>query len=224
MIKHEKNRLLLAKTAHEINSLAMSLSADIKMLGKILGPDPSGSLSELIDDMNGCVNRISCILKRVTEHSSMDCRTHLETKVHDVVCAALKIAMPGFCDVVTVNNFVDEKAPVIKCDETMLCQALVNLLKNAAHAACSHDSEKTVTVSYEINDSTLSLSVRDTGPGIDPELKKNLFKPFVSTKKGSGGMGLGLFIAREIAMNHKGDLHVESEPGHGARFIITLPL
>ena len=63
--------------------------------------------------------------------------------------------------------------------------------------------------------------VADTGPGVHPDDLPRLFEPFFTTK-GSGGNGLGLAISREIILNHQGEIRVESEPGRGARFIVSL--
>jgi two-component system sensor kinase FixL len=66
----------------------------------------------------------------------------------------------------------------------------------------------------------VEISVGDTGPGISPEVKENLFRPFTSTK--STGMGLGLSICRTIIEAHGGRLSVESEPESGTTFAFTL--
>jgi signal transduction histidine kinase len=67
------------------------------------------------------------------------------------------------------------------------------------------------------------VEVADTGPGISPRIREQLFQPFVTHGK-KGGLGLGLALARQTILDHGGDLWVESEPGRGARFWIRLPL
>jgi signal transduction histidine kinase len=64
--------------------------------------------------------------------------------------------------------------------------------------------------------------VRDSGPGIAPEIRDSLFEPFVSVGK-KNGLGLGLALARQTVLDHGGDLWAESEPGHGACFRLRLP-
>nr|HQV31842.1 response regulator [Calditrichia bacterium] len=71
--------------------------------------------------------------------------------------------------------------------------------------------------------SLLSLVVADNGTGIDPKLRPHIFKPFFSTKVKNEEMGLGLFNAYCIAKDSGGDIQVESEPGKGSVFRITLP-
>ena len=66
------------------------------------------------------------------------------------------------------------------------------------------------------------VQVQDTGPGIAPEIRSQLFQPFVTGKR--NGLGLGLALSRQTVLEHGGDMWVESVPGRGARFIFRLPL
>jgi two-component system sensor kinase FixL len=65
------------------------------------------------------------------------------------------------------------------------------------------------------------FAVEDEGPGVPPELKQNLFKPFVSSK-GEGGMGMGLYMAKLIIDSHQGEIAVLDRPTGGARFEVRL--
>ena len=66
------------------------------------------------------------------------------------------------------------------------------------------------------------VHVEDTGPGIAPEIRAQLFQPFVSLGK-RNGLGLGLALSRQTVLDHGGDMWVESVPGRGARFSFRLP-
>ena len=69
------------------------------------------------------------------------------------------------------------------------------------------------------------LTVTDTGVGMSPDVQTRLFEPFFTTKPAGVGTGLGLSISYDIVVNgHRGTLEVESAPGRGAAFLITLPL
>ncbi|MEK7279528.1 MAG: ATP-binding protein, partial [Nitrospirota bacterium] len=79
-----------------------------------------------------------------------------------------------------------------------------------------------LTVSVSLNVTTVKISVSDTGEGINELDLKSIFMPYFTTKE--GGTGLGLCISKRIIEGHKGRLEVESKPGVGTSFIITLPV
>jgi signal transduction histidine kinase len=100
-----------------------------------------------------------------------------------------------------------------------------NLLKNAREAVetLAPGRERKVQLSLKQEGSQLELVIKDTGPGIDPNDLPKLFLPYFSTK-GSKGMGVGLYLAREIAQAHGGSLESVSAPGKGAEFLLRLPV
>jgi signal transduction histidine kinase len=103
-------------------------------------------------------------------------------------------------------------------DTDQMTQVFLNILINAIEATPSGGS---VSVGYELNDEgKLHITVEDTGEGIPRENLDKLFDPFFSTKK--KGTGLGLAIVKSIIGGHDGEIEVESEPGKGTRFIVTL--
>ncbi len=110
---------------------------------------------------------------------------------------------------------------MVSADRDQLTQVLVNLLKNAEEAMAGKGGLITVRVLDGTAEKTAALEVEDQGPGIPPELKDRLFEPYVTTK--ASGTGLGLAIAARIAQEHDGRLTVDSPPGQGARFRLSLP-
>ncbi|MEK7374234.1 MAG: ATP-binding protein, partial [Thermodesulfobacteriota bacterium] len=68
------------------------------------------------------------------------------------------------------------------------------------------------------------VSVEDSGPGVPPEVLPKLFSPFVTSRAGAGGTGLGLYMCRETARRHGGELSAFNRPGGGATFVVRLPL
>ena len=113
-----------------------------------------------------------------------------------------------------------EKLQVMGCDDE-LQQVLTNLILNALDAMSETGGRLTVTADSDA--STLTLRVKDTGPGIPADKLEMIFQPFYSTKLNRGGTGLGLSISYEIVRRHGGDLRVASQPGEGACFLVELP-
>jgi signal transduction histidine kinase/DNA-binding LacI/PurR family transcriptional regulator/AraC-like DNA-binding protein len=111
-----------------------------------------------------------------------------------------------------------ERMPTMLADPLRLRQILVNLLSNAER----HAGGAGVTVSARVEPPDLVVRVEDEGPGIPPERLRHLFEPFLS--QGSGGVGLGLSIARHLALLHFGSLEAANAPKGGAAFTLTLPL
>lgn len=113
----------------------------------------------------------------------------------------------------------------IRADRNRVIQVLDNLLRNAIKYG-SRGGE--VFVQARRRDNTVEFSVRDHGPGLDPEACQRVFDWFWRSKeerrKSTGGSGLGLAIAQGLVHSHGGEIGVESSPGQGARFYFTIPL
>jgi signal transduction histidine kinase len=107
----------------------------------------------------------------------------------------------------------------IVVDTQKLERVIVNLVRNACEAIIGRGK---VTVRASVSEKEASIIVEDDGPGIPPGIKNTLFEPFVTIGK-PGGTGLGLAIVKKIIEDHRGTITVHSEPGGGARFILTLP-
>jgi two-component system sensor histidine kinase MtrB len=124
---------------------------------------------------------------------------------------------------VVVNLQQDSANSFVEVDARRIERILRNLLTNAI----DHAEEKPVDVTIKSNDSALSVSIRDYGVGIDPNLISRVFERFwradPARTRTRGGTGLGLSIAQEDAHLHKGTLKAWGKLNEGAQFILTLP-
>jgi PAS domain S-box-containing protein len=112
------------------------------------------------------------------------------------------------------------KEPLIaRVDPLRLQQALVNILKNAFQAT----ARGSVTVRARAEDGRITIAIIDTGSGIDPDLQRRIFEPFVTTKPRSEGIGLGLVFAKQLIEAHDGRIEVTSGVGRGSTFTVILP-
>jgi signal transduction histidine kinase len=108
---------------------------------------------------------------------------------------------------------------VLALDRRRIERVFLNLMGNALDAM---PEGGTLTVSAAVEADSVLVEVRDTGPGIAPEVRGRLFQPFVTARK-AGGLGLGLAMARQAVVDHGGDIWARSESGRGACFCFRLP-
>jgi two-component system sensor histidine kinase HupT/HoxJ len=115
--------------------------------------------------------------------------------------------------------------PVIAADALLLQQALLNILINAGHAILSTGAPGRIDmhVAPTADGGGVRLTIRDTGPGIAPEILPRIFDPFFTTKEVGQGTGLGLAITYGIIQEHGGTIHAANAPEGGAQFTIELP-
>jgi two-component system NtrC family sensor kinase len=112
--------------------------------------------------------------------------------------------------------------PLISCDPAQIEQVFVALIMNAIDAM---PQGGTLWLEDRLihDDTEIEMKVRDNGTGISADVLPHIFEPFLTTKE-SGGVGLGLAIARGIMERHNGHIEVQSELGRGTTFIMTLPI
>jgi signal transduction histidine kinase len=111
--------------------------------------------------------------------------------------------------------------PEVYADATQLTQVLTNLVVNAIQAMPRGGK---LSVATRRDQEAVTLRIEDTGEGISPEVKKQIFLPFFTTKEADHGTGLGLAVVHGIVTAHRGTIEVDSRVGRGTRFAIRLPL
>ncbi len=129
-------------------------------------------------------------------------------------------------DSIIIERQFDRQMRLCLLDPGGIHSALSNLISNAL-AACKNvqpeERVRRITVAGKIDERSLIMSVSDTGEGMPEEVKNKLFNKFYSTK-GARGTGLGLVITRKVIQEHKGKIHVESQPNEGTTFTIEIPV
>lgn len=112
---------------------------------------------------------------------------------------------------------------MVHIDPQRIQQGLINLIINAVHAM-ENDGQLNITAAILKNGQKFRFQVKDTGTGIPTENLRKVFDPFFTTKKVGVGTGLGLSTSHGIIEQHGGQINVESEPGKGTIFTVTLPI
>jgi signal transduction histidine kinase len=112
-----------------------------------------------------------------------------------------------------------QETPAVWADGDQLKQVFLNLMLNGLQAIGTRGR---LRVSTRAETSAVVIEIRDTGPGMAPEILERLFEPFVTTR--AGGTGLGLPISLRIIEAHSGKLTIGSQPGEGATAVVRLPV
>jgi two-component system NtrC family sensor kinase len=123
---------------------------------------------------------------------------------------------------ITINRRIPNPSPPIRGNATQLQAALIHLIQNARQAMPEGGA---LTVETSLPEAgLLRLKIADTGRGIDPEHLPRIFDPFFTTKARNADTGIGLSVVHKIIEDHGGSVRVDSQPGAGTTFAITLPI
>ncbi|MEK7449553.1 MAG: ATP-binding protein, partial [Planctomycetota bacterium] len=118
---------------------------------------------------------------------------------------------------------LDRNLSTVTADPEQLQIALINLIQNAEEAMEETSRKELTIITTVVQNNQFNITVSDTGKGIENENLPRIFDTFFSTKELGIGAGLGLSITENIINAHQGKITVESVPGQGATFSITLP-
>lgn len=145
------------------------------------------------------------------------------TRLNDVIDDLVDFYGPSAKQAqVEIKTFLPGDLPLVELDVEPFKQGLLNLMLNAVQAM-PHGG--TLAIQAELDRSTqpphILLSLIDTGIGMSKEVQEQIFKPFFSLR--SGGTGLGLPTLKKCIEAHGGTIALQSEPGKGTKFVITLP-
>ena len=112
-----------------------------------------------------------------------------------------------------------KKQPALRLDADKMRRVFVNLISNAVDAMSKGG---TLRIASRRSDGNLDITFIDTGTGMTRETLENLWRPLFTTK--AKGMGVGLAISKRLVEEHGGSISVESKPGKGSTFTVTLPI
>jgi two-component system NtrC family sensor kinase len=214
---------LAASVAHEINNPLYAARNSLYLVEQDLPADsPQQPFLEIAQNELG---RIAGIITRMRDFYR-PARVELETtNVNTLLIETLELVQTHLRhNRVTVLHTLDEHLPPITAHADQLRQVFLNMMLNACDAMPEGGTLHVLTHPLaESEDTTPSVMIRisDTGIGIPGEHTPHLFEPFYTTKP--KGTGLGLAISAHIITQHAGQISVESQPGCGTTFIITLP-
>jgi two-component system sensor histidine kinase HydH len=214
---------LSAGLAHEIRNPLGVIKGSAEMLNqKLEKADPLSS--ELAGYISSEVNRLNTLVARFLDFarpSHLELRPIVVSEIADRALAAVQMQLPA--SKLEIERRYAEGLPEIFADEQLCEQVFVNLILNAYQAMNGKDGRLSISISRHMADGRngVSISFEDTGPGVAPELREQIFNPFFTSKK--DGVGLGLSIVAKIVDDHRGWIRLDSGPAPGAHFRIFLP-
>jgi CheY-like chemotaxis protein len=227
--KMEAIGLLAAGVAHELNNTLASIAAFSQLLRT--DPELPQNLRTQADMLVREANRTRAIIQNLLDFARVRPAERVPTELRPLVDSVLGLQSDAFGNGgVGVVVDIPLDMPPIPLDRAQMQQVLVNLTINAAQAIRESGRPGTLriaaaTATYADGDPIVRIEVTDDGPGVPPELRDRLFKPFATNKPPGRGTGLGLSVSFDIVAGHGGTLEHRAGPGGiGATFVIELPL
>lgn len=219
---------LSSSVAHEINNPLSGILIYTKLLLKQannpeLFTSKRESMIKNLKLIESETKRCGDIVKGLLDFSRKDQNDFEPRHLHEILMETyelmthpIKIANIEFTSELTAT------ADLIYCNPNQIKQACIAMLVNASEAISENGR---ITIRTKNPDAeSIIFEIADNGVGISEEDIAHIFEPFFSTKQDVRGIGLGLAIVHGIIQNHKGRIHVDSEPNRGTTFSVNLPL
>ncbi|MBE0639679.1 MAG: GHKL domain-containing protein [Bacteroidales bacterium] len=181
-------------------------------------------LKEILQGIVEDDKRTASILSSIRGMMKLERREKEKTDINALIIEISDIFRTGTAnyDIELIVRLPDRPVYIF-ADGIQMQQVIMNLLSNATHSVlASETGEKKIVMSGLPENGNITLSVRDYGRGIDPEIIGRLFKPFVTSK--NDGMGIGLAISKAIIEDHQGTIRAENMPDGGAQFSFSLKI
>ena len=221
---------LVAGVAHEINNPVSFISTSVAPLTRRLQQAAAGApahtrgalreAEELAGIMARGAARTAAIVKDLRSFSRLGEATRKAVDLHEGLEVTLRLLEPRWRERVAVHRDYGS-LPLVECDPGQLNQVFMNLLANACDAIAGTGN---IWITTRADGDTVGVAIRDDGAGIPPDVLGRVFDPFFTTKDVGRGTGLGLAVSHAVVAAHGGRIAVESAPGAGSTFRVTLPI
>lgn len=213
--------VLAAGVGHEINNPLNFIKNGIEALTKKLEGNEDEELKTYFKIVNEGVDRATNIVKSLSHFSRKGPSVDEKCNIHEIIENCLLILHNKIRNKVRVITNFTSLGAELRGNEGRLHQAIMNIIANAEQAIVE---EGTLEITTRRKEEHMEIWIEDDGEGIPEENLMKISDPFFTTKAPGEGTGLGLFITFSIIEEHNGTIEVNSNPGEGTKFIITLPL
>jgi PAS domain S-box-containing protein len=214
----------LSVAAHELKTPITAAKVATQLLKRTFAPLAlSATQTIALDSVDAQITKLTRLVGQLLDTVRIASGTApLEVVDLDMV-GLVRSAVAEIAPLSERHRFTVDAPPqlVARVDAPRIGQVLTNLLDNAVKF--SPDGGE-IEIHLAQADSTMLLTVRDHGIGVTPEHRAKLFDRFYQAHENRSGLGLGLYICREIVERHSGIIYMEQPPGGGSRFVISLPI
>ena len=213
---------MTASIAHDFNNLLTPIMGYSIMTMEMLPADATDLQENLLEVYNASV-KAKEIVTRLSELSKKGSEEkYSDVDIDETIQSTLKVTLPAKPKNVEVKARFGADGTLIRADRTQISQLVMNIVLNAYDAM--RETGGTIMVSTRRAGDEIIMRFRDTGCGMDAETVTKIFDPFYTTKESGKGTGLGLAIVAQIVETHGGRIYVDTEPGKGTEFRISLPV
>lgn len=174
----------------------------------------------LLNGIKDGADRTTQIVKSLGNFSRAGEEQLVMGDVHEGIDSTLTLLSGEIGTTITIQKDYGD-LPEIECFPGKLNQVFMNILSNAIHAI---DLKGKIVIKTSFDGLSIHISITDSGKGMSEEVIKRIFEPFFTTKEMGKGAGLGLSICYNIISQHNGKINVNSKPGKGTEFILSLPI
>ena len=220
---------LSATVAHEINNPISGVLNLAMLLDRIMKDDgiPRGRVAESRKYIGQIIDETTRVGRVVSDLLAFSRRSKPQRTNADLN-AIIRSTLGILRHRLELGNIVAYlrlcgSLPPVECDGSQMQQVIMNLVMNGAEA-CHNKGKGTVSIETRREDDSVVLEISDTGDGIPKDVLPKIFDPFFTTKGEVKGVGLGLSVVYGIIDAHGGDIEVNSTPGEGTRFKVTIPM
>jgi two-component system sensor kinase FixL len=213
--------------AHELNqpltAIANYMKGSSRIAGEIHSERARRLLKAALDKSAEQAIRAGQIIRRLRDFVARGESERRIESLSKIIEEASALALVGAKESgIRIRMRLEPGGDLALVDRIQIQQVVLNLVRNAVDAM-RQSLRKELTITEHVPaDGIITVSVADTGPGIDPDIRAQLFQPFMTTKP--DGMGVGLSISRTIIDAHGGKLWVDDNPEGGATFHFSLPI
>ncbi len=213
---------MISGVAHELNNPLSNVFSSCQILQEEITEGDMEYKKLLLQQIHDEIERARQMVQTLLDFSR---RTEFKRKPYSlkyIVDEALRLIHGELPARVAVSAHIPDSIWIV-VNKQRFEQMILNLIKNAVDAIPDEGSVDISAREFR-DEGVVKIGICDTGIGIDKNKIAAIFEPFYTTKEDGKGSGLGLFITRQIVEDHEGKIMVESAPGEGTVFTITLPL